>query len=139
MKTPTDVFNTMQVILSDLHDLKIHLAITAPPPEVDVETGKNPKDLFQKALEIQTELVGLAKSMKLTPPPISSEPEHLHPRDIARSLNVVGQLLLLIKRRLGVGNMTSPKRTALRVAPSHLVSEAEKILIELRRVRGKLG
>ncbi len=139
MKTPTDVFNSMQVILSDLNDLKIHLAITAPTPDVPVETGKNPKDLFRKTLEIQNELVGLAKSMKLSPPPLPKETEDVHPRDISRAMNLVGQLLLLVKRRLGVGTTTTPKRTALRVAPSHLVSEAEKILIELRRVRAKLG
>jgi len=138
MKTPSDVFNSMQVILAHLNDLKTHFAITAPSPSIPPAFQTTPKDLYHKTDELLRVLKDVAERLKLGQIEIPPTPADVEPRDIYANTNRVIHYLQLVKRRLGVSDRTKPQRATVRVSPSHIIVEAERALQEFKRVREAL-
>lgn len=55
-KTPNDVYLEVQLLADDLRELRKQNKITTPWPRVKIEGGREPRHVFQKALEVLGEI-----------------------------------------------------------------------------------
>lgn len=131
MKTPTDVFNTMKVILAHIEDLKNLKIIDTPTPTVALSVGKRPIDVFIKTVEIIDLLNRISRLTKVPEAEIPATPQEVLPRDCFTNAILISQQLVRIKRRLGAEDRATAVKATVAVSPSHVFSETEKICQDL--------
>lgn len=131
MKTPTDVFNTMKVVLAHIEDLKNLKMIDTHTPSVLLAVGKKPIDVFAKTVEIIDLLNKISRLTKVPEAEIPRTPQEVLPRDCFTNAILISQQLVRIKRRLGAQDRATPVKATVAVSPSHVFSETEKIYQEL--------
>lgn len=132
MKTPTDVFNNMQLILAHIDDIKVARAITRPTPPIELSFGKKPEEVFQKTIELLEVLRDIAQLTKTGEVTLPAAPPEVLPKDIFQTTSQALQVLLRLKRRIGAADRAVATRTTIRISPSHVFSEAQRIIADLR-------
>ncbi len=135
MKTPTDVYNTIQIALAHVEDLKTYKSVTEYAQPLEHVSDKRPDDVFQisvQVIEILKDISSATKAGKVTLP---ERPEQVKPRDIYQSAIKVVRVLETIKRRLGVASQFEPEKAAVRISPSHVYREIDHLFRELKLLR----
>lgn len=135
MKSPTDVYNSLQVIRAHLDDLKVARAITDPTPQLEPVFGKTPREVFSKTVEILELIREILAAHKIDNVVIPQTPDEISPREIVQNTTQAIQHLSKLKRRLGAPDRAVPARASIRISPSHVFCEAEKVISDLQILR----
>ncbi|MCB0345976.1 MAG: hypothetical protein KDD66_12725 [Bdellovibrionales bacterium] len=132
MKTPTDVYNTLQIALAHVEDLKIYKSVTEYIEPLEHVTDKRPEDVFQRSVQVLAILKDISTSTKSGEVELPTTPDLIKPRDIYQSAIKVVRVLESIKRRLGVAAQVEPSKAAVRISPSHVYREIDRLDRELK-------
>lgn len=135
MKSPTDVYNSLQVILAHLDDIKVARSLTDPTPHLEPVFGKTPQEVFGKTVEILELVRELLAANRMDEVSIPQMPPEISPREIVQNTTQAILHLTKLKRRLGAPDRATPSRASIRISPSHVYCEAEKAISDLRVLR----
>jgi hemerythrin-like domain-containing protein len=137
MKTPSDVYNNMQLILAHIEDIKTVRAITKPRVEAKKFFGKKPHEVFKETQKMFITIKDIASFIGAIEVEIPKEPDKITPKDLFNSTRKIVQYLQAIKRRIGAENLEAYKKASQRISPSHVYAEAVRINAELELLRSK--
>ncbi len=125
----------MKVIQAHIEDIKAVRAITATAPFPPKAFGKNPREVFDKAVEMFRILREICNHLAISGVELPPTPREVLPRDLFNSTVKVIQHLVTLKRRIGAADRAIPAKANLRISPSHVYGEAVKINSELELIR----
>ena len=135
MKSPTDVYNSLQVIRAHLDDLKIARALTDPTPDFEPVFGKTPQEVFGKTVEMLELIRDLLAANRIGEVSIPQMPQEVTPREIVQNTSQAILHLTKLKRRLGTPDRAVANRASIRISPSHVFCETEKAIADLHLLR----
>lgn len=135
MKTPTDVYNTIQLALAHVEDLKIYRSVTQVAAPLERVSGRRPEEVFSKSREALELLQEISLALKAGAVELPEQPPAVRPRDIYNCAAAAVRSLEGIKRRLGVPSLVEAERAALRISPSHVYAEVDLLCRELVLLR----
>lgn len=139
MKTPTDVYNHLQVALAHIEDIKTAKGITVEAPEPEQRFGIKPNDVLNEAISMLEVLKEIAEITKTGDVNIPETPQNgVTPREIFAAVNNAVLVLSRIKRRIGAPDRSIFTKATLRISPSHVFEKAVRVRQELKILQHEL-
>ena len=140
-KTPNDVYQQVQLLVDDVHELRKENNIKAAWPHVKVDAGREPRHVFQKALEILGKIdsyrVNILKIGSITVPRFPG-------RDI--SPNEVYSVVLRLRQELNLLLETPQRKKVKRKkiettnkTPSDVYAALSEVSVALEETLGLRG
>ncbi|MCG8426580.1 MAG: hypothetical protein MI754_04390 [Chromatiales bacterium] len=142
-KTPNDVYTQVQLLIDDVRQLREENQITSEWPHVEVEAGREPRHVFQKALEILNKInryrTNIAKTGAITVPRFPGR--DITPNEV---FSVVARLhqefaLLLDGKHRDITEAQTARKPVNNKTPSHVYAALSEVSIAMEETLGLRG
>ncbi len=140
-KSPNDVYVEVQLLVDDLRDLRKQNKITTPWPRVKVESGRKPRHVFQKALEVLGEInsyrLNIAKTGGITVPRFPGR--DITPNEVFSVVVRLRQELALLLKKDKVGKIKKKPSLLSNKTSNHVYAALSEVSIAIEETLGLRG
>lgn len=140
-KTPNDVYYQVQQLAEDVRVLRRENGITSPWPQVKFEGGREPRHVFQKALEVLEKInnyrLNIAKTGGITVPRFPGR--DITPNEVYSVVLRLRQELAPLVQEKQQKRLTRRKKQNRMYTPSHVYAALSEVSFALEETLGLRG